>query len=137
MNRLIVACRDDARVFGRAATVVIDPERRKRLLAQSRSRRAFIEVLSREVTTAGGRPAAFGSIFAALESSMVVLREAVAGAHEGDSYAGCMRTAQRSEKAYARVSAQALPARVRTLVEAQAVEISEACAELTRLRDQH
>jgi uncharacterized protein (TIGR02284 family) len=137
MNRLIVACRDDARALGRTAAVVGDPERRKRLLAQSRRRRAFIEELSGEVTSAGGTPAAFGSIFAALGSSVAFLRDAVAGAHQGDAYAGCARTAQRSQKAYARAAAQGLPSRLIPLVDAQAREISESCDELTRLRDQH
>src|SRR5437016_4395337 len=87
MNRIIVACLDDAHALGRAAGVVIDPDGRRRLLDQARSRRGFVDALSAEVRALGGEPAEYGSILATVGTMLGLLRSAVAGAHEGDAYA--------------------------------------------------
>lgn len=94
-------------------------------------------MLSDEVTSAGGRPAAFGSLFASVGAYVGLLRGAIGGAHEGDSYAACMRTEQRTERAYARAAKANLPARARALVDAQTRQVVESCAELTTLRGRH
>jgi uncharacterized protein (TIGR02284 family) len=137
MNRLVVACRDDARAMGRAASAVADPEPRKRLLEQSRQRRGFVEALSLEVTALGGTPAAYGSVIAFLGASVGALRDVVAGSHEGDAYAKCARASLHTEKEYARAAGVALPARARDLVASQSRGVTESSAELGRLRGQH
>jgi uncharacterized protein (TIGR02284 family) len=137
MNRLIVACRDDAHASGETASSVMEPGHRKRLLEQARRCRGFAEMLGREVSSLGGTPAKHGSMLAALGASVRSVRSAIGGLHEGDAYADSMRMALRTVKAYTRATSTDLPPRARLVVEAQAREVAEWCAELTRLRGCH
>ncbi|HEY2509557.1 MAG TPA: hypothetical protein VGI39_01755 [Polyangiaceae bacterium] len=137
LNRLIVVCRDDARSLATSALAVGDPTARKRLLEQARGRRTFVDTLTSEVLTLGGLGVRRGSVHAVLAAGLRNARVAVAGPHEGDAYALCMRTARRTERSYARAALGKLPERSRRLVEAQAREVAESCVELTRIRDQH
>jgi len=124
LNRLLVACRDEAMALDLAVLRMQRPERRERLAEQLRRRTVFRDDLGAAIVALGGVPvqrpsyrAKLRSIFASFEETPLVWP------HVGTAYRACARSVERTARAYARALALDLPEGVRYGLERQYEEI--------------
>jgi uncharacterized protein (TIGR02284 family) len=134
LNRLIIACRDEALALDTAARIVQGAERRRRLSHQALRRVVFQRDLSAAVVGLGGRPVTTASYRARVASLARAVRRLLAGPHQGDAYAACARATAKTGAAYTRVLRSKLPADVRFGIERELSEIEWDRDELSRLR---
>jgi uncharacterized protein (TIGR02284 family) len=132
MNRLILACKDDARAQDAAATIVHGQGAREHLRECADERRAFVRELGAIVHERGGTARTNGSASAGVFELFRFGRAAVIGTNDGDTYGMCARVEARTAEAYAEALLLELPAVVRAVVERQQVEIQRDSAELRR-----
>jgi uncharacterized protein (TIGR02284 family) len=137
LNKLIVACREDALAEGDAARAVRDKAVAVRLREQARQRSAFIDDLGRGVRSLGGRPAAEASGMAWVRSIGRHLRALVGGWHEGDGYAGLVHAEERTARAYADALSGWLPDDARYGVKLQLARIEFDLEEARQARGRH
>lgn len=134
LNRVIIAGRDEVVAANAAASVVDGAERRARLRDQAKRRVVFQHDLTAAVTAVGGVPARNPSGLARLMTRARRIRALLIGAHAGDAYAVCARTAGKSVAAYSKALLLDLPADVRFGLERQCAEVESDHCELRRLR---
>ena len=130
MNRLILACRNDAHAQDAAAEIVSDVEQRDLLTGYANRRGVFVRELSKIVHALGGRARASGSTTANMAALLRRFRSVVIGVHEGDAYGVCARLEAKAERRYDDALLVHLPDAARTIVERQRKEIAHDAAEL-------
>jgi uncharacterized protein (TIGR02284 family) len=133
LNRLLLACRIEERVLGRAASRMIG-ERRARLRLQESSRLAFQGELCAGIIALGGRPETGRSLSARLLAAVNGVRERVFAVPSEHPYAACARATERTERAYAKALSVALPSDVQLGIERQYAEVELDRNELRWLR---
>lgn len=134
LNRLIIAGRSEIMVLAAAARIVHGAERRGRLRAQVERRIVFQHDLAAGVTALGGVPATHASSGTWLAVRGRRVRQVLIGPHEGDAYAACARSTEKTATAYAKVLTLGLPPDVEFGVASQYAEVEWDRRELRRLR---
>ena len=124
LNRLIVACRDEAIALDLAALRIQGPERKERVMEQLRRRTVFCSDLSAGVIALGGVPADRPSLRARFAGLLATLEKTPPQpTYHGSVYAACARAVERTTRAYTKALHLDLPADVRFGLERQFVEV--------------
>lgn len=131
LNELIVHCKDDSSTYRAAAC----GRHRDELLALSRRRSSFANVLSGFVTGAGSSPSRYGSVLGWTRLAFFELRVKVLGErHVGDSLAACAEQESRTEEAYKSAVALSWPTELGGILRSQLAEIENDHVRMRHLR---
>jgi hypothetical protein len=134
LNRLVVACRDEALALDAAARGIRGEMTRARIQRQVSRRRTFREDLGTGIVALGGIPAEHGSLGGAMSTALSSVWRLIAGPHTGDTYAVCARATEKTALAYRSALELELPDDARYGIESQCAEIDLDVTELRRLR---
>jgi uncharacterized protein (TIGR02284 family) len=134
LNRIVVACRDEAIVINSAAHTLSDAKRRAYLRQQTRRRRSFRRDLADRIIDLGGAPAARASFHVRLAGVLHRVWGFMAGAHPADTYAACARATSNTAHACAKALQLELPAGIRLDIARKYTEVETELKELRRLR---